>query len=444
MAAVVATGAMKAEKRRKQLRRSSTGSFKDSDYPKTKGTVWIGQLPDTYVDGELRLSKLFGHFGKVLSCTVRQKPGYCKNWALVTFVESSAANDAVEAALKGEVTAEDSDGKRCTLVVRMAKIDAELQRNGTGALGKIWGMQNDKVAAATRIQKVVRARLMRKTAAMTALTRTNPAAHKKAQFGQQENTTARWSPQVTQVVQNHSRELANYIQWLRCERKASEPAVNRRDEILSEMRRAMRAPSQQQLVFVAGILFALLVTCVVMFGLLMGTSSELAAEKEEYAAEQVLADTKALSVGVGRCLSSAITNPAGIEYISATETTAGLPFELTVTVSSTEEMQCAGPTTVNRVVFTDFASEITKVVSCVPSESSLTPPSGLSAAEQPEPIDGVTHIFHTSVCSVAGDVLPLGNYDVQLVHAATVAPGSMALRICFLTFPLLVAVAKLY
>lgn len=441
MAALVATASIAtadatAAVRNKRFRRSSTGSFKDADRQLTRssGTVWIGQLPDTYVDGELRLAKLFERFGKVLTCTVRQKPGHRRNWALLTFVHTSAVNNAVESALQGEVIVEDEEGARCALVVRRAKIDSELRRSDTGALGQIWMTQNDKVAAAVRIQKAVRGRLSRQKGKLAAVhsvqkgKRDQPRPAQKINgWIQPEDITARWSPQVAQVVQNHSRELADYMQWLRCERKASE-VVNRRDEILSEMRRAMRVPSLPQLVAVGGTFFALIVAFLVMVAMLVGASSDLAEEKEQSTAVQEAAEMRAQSPpnGVGRCLASTIANPGGV-HISASEAIVGAAFELTVTVFSIDAMQCAGPKSVNRVVFTDYASGISKVVSCEPSASTSSPPSDLGAAEQPEHVDGVTPFYHTSVCSVAADVLPLGNYDVQLAHAATIPSGSITL-----------------
>lgn len=438
--ASIATAGSTAEIRSKRLRRSSTGSFKDSERQprRTNGTVWIGQLPETYVDRELHLSKLFGRFGKVLSCTVRQKPGYRRNWALLTFVHPSAVNDAVESALNGEVTVEDEEGEHCALVVRRAKIDTELRRSDTGALGQIWMTQNDKVAAAVRIQKAVRGRLTRQKGKLAAAHRIQTGKRNQSRSGQNvnewvqpKNTTARWSPQVAQAVQNHSRELADYMQWLRCESKASKPVVNRRDDILSEMRRAMRVPSQTQLVAVGATIFALAVACVILLALLVGASSDLAEEKKRSTATQELVEVRARSVsaGVGRCLASTIANPTGA-HISATETIVGAAFELTVTVYSIDAVQCAGPMSVNRVMFTDYASAVSKVVSCVPSASTSTPPSDLRVTEPSVLIDGVTPFYHTSVCSVGADVLALGNYDIQLVHAANAPSGSITL--CFL------------
>eukprot|EP01043_Picozoa_sp_COSAG02_P050540 COSAG02_NODE_5205_length_4543_cov_37.419667_3_plen_471_part_00 len=432
--ASIATADATAEVRNKKFRRSSTGSFKEADrQPKrTSGTVWIGQVPDTYVDGELRLAKLFERFGKVLTCTVRQKPGHRRNWALLTFVHPSAVNKAVESALQGQVTVEDEAGERCTLVVRRAKIDSELRRSDTGALGQIWMMQNDKVAAAVRIQKAVRGRLTRQKGKLAAVHKGKRDQSRPAQtinaWVHPEDITTRWSPQVTQVVQNHSRELADYMQWLRCERKAAEPVVNRRDEILSEMRQAMRVPSLPQLIAVGGTFFALVVAFLVTVAMLVGASSDLAEEKEQSTAVQAATAMRAQSPsnGVGRCLASTIANSAGVN-ISVTEAIVGTAFELTVTVFSIEATQCAGPKSVNRVVLTDYASGISKVVSCEPSASTSAPPSNLGATEQPVLVDGVTPFYHTSMCSVAADVLPLGNYDVQLVHAANIPSGSITL-----------------
>jgi hypothetical protein len=454
VAALVAAGSIEtadatAEMRGKRLRRSSTGSFKeigaDREPKRTSGTVWIGQLPDSYIDGELKLSKAFARFGKVLTCTVRQKTGYRRHWALLTFVHPSAVNDAVEAGMRGEIAVEDTDGERCVLVVRKAKVDAELRRDDTGALARIWETQNDKIAAAVHIQKTVRGYQTRNKSKHSSKPKQLDLVPQSIQTirekGQPADTAAVWPKEVTQVVHNFSQELADYIQWLRCEREASQPVVNRRDEILSEMRRAMLAPSRPQLLGVAGAFLALVVLCLVLIGLLAGTASDLSAMEEEAANRQQEAAAAAATASAfgsgalgGRCLVSTIVNPGG-GYISTTEAAVGTPFELEVTVSSIDATRCAGTTTVNRVIFTDYASEFSKVVSCVPTASSATPPTGLTAAERPPAVEGVTYQYHSSACSVAADALPLGVYDVQLVHAATVATGAKNF-IPALTFPL--------
>lgn len=438
VAAMIAKGSidtmqMTTDIRGKRIRRSSTGSFKDKmDQPRpmrSDGTVWIGQVPDYYVDKELSLSKAFERFGKVLSCTVRQKTGHLRNWALLTFVHPSAVSDAVRAAIQGEVTLEDSDGSQHAVVVRKAKVDAELRRNNTGALAGIWEMQNDKIAAAVRIQKTVRGRQARKKSkhATDNVRPSKVAAWADEESTQSGNTATVWSPQVTQLVQIHWHELANYMQWMRCEREASGPVVGRRDEILSEMRRAMRAPSRSQLLAAAGMFVALLVVCLVLVGILAGTMWDLEAEKEESARQQGIATATAKNVrsaatGVGRCLASTISS-SNDGFVSTTEMVVSASFQLTVTVSSIDPVQCAGATTVNRVVFTDYATEFSKVVSCVPSTSSPTPPTGLSVADRPLHTDDVAYVYHTSTCNVAADVLPLGNYDVQLVHVANAVAG---------------------
>lgn len=54
-------------------------------------TVWIGGIPAEVAKKPIELKKSLGWFGNVQSISVRAKPGYCKSWALVTFVESDSA-----------------------------------------------------------------------------------------------------------------------------------------------------------------------------------------------------------------------------------------------------------------------------------------------------------------------------------------------------------------
>ena len=50
----------------------------------------------------------------------------------------------------------DGAGKAVSLTLKAAKIDKELQKKGTGALASMWAGQEQKIAAAVRIQAMVR------------------------------------------------------------------------------------------------------------------------------------------------------------------------------------------------------------------------------------------------------------------------------------------------
>jgi hypothetical protein len=127
-------------------------------------TVWVGAVPASCCeDGSPELKRAFEVFGKVQSVTVRRKDGERKNWALVTFAQREAATCALRAAMEigvhvavtDSATSESSTAampgqvsrrstgvdQRCKLVVRQARIDTELSRPETGALGRMWASQ---------------------------------------------------------------------------------------------------------------------------------------------------------------------------------------------------------------------------------------------------------------------------------------------------------------
>lgn len=390
--------------------------------------MWIGQLPDSYVDSELQLSKLFARFGKVLTCTIQAKPGDRKNWALLTFVHPSAVNDCVAAGLSGEIAVEDDEQGRCVLVVRKAKVDTELRREDTGALSKIWELQNNKIGKAVLIQKTVRGHLtrqrsMKATKGISAVTAFSGSSKQATQLMCSGSLTnpAVWPPEVTKVVITQSDALSGYLRWLRTEPEASSQIVLQREEILADVRKAMMAPSKPQLIGAVGVFFVQMVLCVVLLGMLMGSASELqekTAETEAAAATPVV-----VASGAGLCLDSTITNAAGVQ-LSVTDTLIGAAFTLTVTVCSRDAIACTGNAAVNRVLFADFASEFSKLVTCVPSTTFAAAPAELPTEKRPPAQEGVAYSYHTSACAVAASDLPLGRYDVQLVYAATIAAGA--------------------
>jgi hypothetical protein len=148
-------------------------------------TVWVGAVPASCCEHDSpELKRAFEIFGKVQSVTVRRKDGECKSWALVTYAQREAATSAVGAAAHEGVHVTDSAstsesgmaampgqvsrgragvGKRCKLVVRQAKINTELSKPETGALGRMWANQERQLLAAMKIQAVARGMLRRKS-----------------------------------------------------------------------------------------------------------------------------------------------------------------------------------------------------------------------------------------------------------------------------------------
>ena len=121
--------------------------------PGSETTVWVGGVPEDCADDPAAVTDALKVFGKVLSVTVRRKPGDCKSWAFATFVDEASCVQAVNS---GSLTVADGAGKAVTLTLKAAKIDQELQKTGTGALASMWAGQEQKIAAATRIQAMVR------------------------------------------------------------------------------------------------------------------------------------------------------------------------------------------------------------------------------------------------------------------------------------------------
>jgi hypothetical protein len=89
----------------------------------TPFTIWVGGIPERCSSqpdhrvptrGTPALKHEFSKFGEVVSMSVRRKEGDLKNWALITFVDSSS----VAAALKGDVTVLGDDGMPVLLITR--------------------------------------------------------------------------------------------------------------------------------------------------------------------------------------------------------------------------------------------------------------------------------------------------------------------------------------
>ena len=62
----------------------------------------------------------------------------------------------MQAVSSGSVTVADGAGKAVKLTLKAAKIDQELRKKETGALASMWAGQEQKIAAATRIQAMAR------------------------------------------------------------------------------------------------------------------------------------------------------------------------------------------------------------------------------------------------------------------------------------------------
>ena len=110
-----------------------------------KKTVWVGDIPEDIADSPQALSEALRVFGKVLSLTVRKKPGDCKSWALATFVEVHAARTATS---RARLVFKDGGGQPVKVQIRTSKVDQELNKEGTGALAATWASQEQKLEAA--------------------------------------------------------------------------------------------------------------------------------------------------------------------------------------------------------------------------------------------------------------------------------------------------------
>ena len=64
--------------------------------------------------------------------------------------------------LNATVEVEGSDGVTLPLLIRLAKVDDELAKVGTGALEAMWTRQQNKIDAATKIQALVRGKITRR------------------------------------------------------------------------------------------------------------------------------------------------------------------------------------------------------------------------------------------------------------------------------------------
>eukprot|EP01044_Picomonas_judraskeda_P008835 COSAG03_NODE_1034_length_4987_cov_5.503069_6_plen_185_part_00 len=115
----------------------------DEVTPGSQTTVWVGGLPINCADDPAALTDALKAFGKVLSVTVRRKPGYCKSWAFATFAEQASCLQAVGS---GSITVEDSAGEAVAVTLKAAQVDEELKKDGTGALASTWAGQEEKNA----------------------------------------------------------------------------------------------------------------------------------------------------------------------------------------------------------------------------------------------------------------------------------------------------------
>ena len=115
----------------------------DDVTPSSETTVWVGGLPINCADDPAALTDALKAFGKVLSVTVRRKPGYCKSWAFATFVDQASCMQAVSS---GSISLEDSAGEAVAVTLKAAQVDKELKKDGTGALASTWAGQMEKNA----------------------------------------------------------------------------------------------------------------------------------------------------------------------------------------------------------------------------------------------------------------------------------------------------------
>jgi hypothetical protein len=117
-----------------------------------EATIWVGNIPDELVtelaQTEGALANVFAGYGKITSSTIRVKPeGLRKHWALVSF----GTREAVVAALAATIVVPDAtDGSEdVTLVTKPAAIKEE----ATGASGKIWAEQQERLGGRDRLLK---------------------------------------------------------------------------------------------------------------------------------------------------------------------------------------------------------------------------------------------------------------------------------------------------
>ena len=130
-------------------------------------TLWVGKIPIDFFEcptdvAERKFKQLFEEFGKILSVSTRKKPNPeddFKSWGLVTFADKKDAKKV----LRAEIFVPPPDGGadrayEAQLVTKVAKVNEELSKPGSGSLAVIWKSQEKRIAAAKKIQAAVRAR----------------------------------------------------------------------------------------------------------------------------------------------------------------------------------------------------------------------------------------------------------------------------------------------
>jgi hypothetical protein len=109
-------------------------------------TAWIGGIPENLCEGNIEaVNEAFGgeckQFGKVISATVRVKPGVNKSWALCTFEEPKSASKCVADGM----TVLDGDGNAVVLKCKISEVEANLKKDRGGALASMAKKHGEEV-----------------------------------------------------------------------------------------------------------------------------------------------------------------------------------------------------------------------------------------------------------------------------------------------------------
>jgi hypothetical protein len=200
-----------------------------------------------------------------------------------------------------KITVPNAHGDDCELIVRKANVTDEMEQNMTGSLAVVWAMQEEKVAAATRIQAAQRGRSARRLMAAQlgpteSLRGAEPShhshhshhhshhSHHTSDGSHRKEHAKKWEPSAVAAVQNYALDVAEYFDhWLRRQTSAQAAGSSNTvdddfprhsgsmEEVIAALRQAVRYPSKRQLVALA-LIPALLVGLVV--GIIITATSE--------------------------------------------------------------------------------------------------------------------------------------------------------------------------
>eukprot|EP01043_Picozoa_sp_COSAG02_P015951 COSAG02_NODE_692_length_18432_cov_12.452681_1_plen_711_part_00 len=385
-------------------RRASEGSrdvpaTDDSHNRYTRGTLWVGDIPTKQVKAQGPhsgpITTYFSKWGAVLSVTVKEKTHSKKpnpNWAFVTFVDYG---DAAKLLADHEIEPVSmSDGSyQYDLDVQEARVKSELETHAhANVLRQVWTTHKHKDAAAAQIMKIASgAEVLLPNGKYEGDGKTPEQA---IGVGKGRGVTVHLPGQhphkdggvwVSTVV-NHSKELAEYLVWLRTDSEVAR-LVPTHGELVATIRRAVGVPSPELMAAAAVSVALCIILMFVFLALFIGASADLSALEKTVAEKDAEIDRMVLPGEHPPSCTGVTVSDAE----SGNTALVGSAFTIELTTAN-----CGGP--LSHVVLVDPATGANKFLPC------------RKTSEDPECASGTTCI-HRCTANIGASDLEVGLYE---------------------------------